>query len=339
MDDLKLIQNVVARFRQAGPVVRLPQKPRVPTVTISGKKYNLSDYIGPTGSDFEEGARQGPSRLIENPHANKWRYLWVYDLDSSTVVMWRASDGDEKFWGSANGSADIIARLEKKGQLNRVSKSEFHRIEADMKRRYSETMEALEKSVAESKDELTKQVDKLVEEFFDSHVAPKLDKALSSVERGATPLGFDFNERIPVPREHQMLSFAFYQTMKREMTQGAVEKYLRSKGIDVEEAGQWIDWAIQDVNEKAYRVYIPREGLTAFKYVPKETKAHKVERMTQYIKDATGLTIGMSEAIADAFVRGRDVLRLAIPKSWPIDSGIIEGPKGNLPLDALHSLN
>lgn len=72
MGDLKIIRNVVARFLQAGPVVKLPQKPRVPTVTISGKKYNLSDYIGPTGSDFEEGARQGPSRLIENPHANKW---------------------------------------------------------------------------------------------------------------------------------------------------------------------------------------------------------------------------------------------------------------------------
>jgi hypothetical protein len=339
MDDLKLIQKVASRFLQAGPVVHLPSRPRVPTVTITGKKYNLSDYIGPTGSDFEEGARQGPSRLIENPHANKWRYLWVYDIDSSTVVMWRVSDGDEKYWGSANTSADIIAKLEKKGQFNRVSNSEFHRIEADMKRRYHETMEALEKSVAESKDELTKQVDKLVEEFFDSHVSPKLERAISSVERGVTPLGFEPNERIPASREHQMLSFVFYQTMKREMTQGAVEKYLRSKGVDVEEAGQWVDWAIQDVNDKAYRVYIPREGMTAFKYVPKETKAHKVERVTQYIKDVTGLTIGMSEDIADAFVRGRDVPRLAIPKSWPIDSGVIEGPKGSLPLESLNSLN
>jgi ribosomal protein L22 len=77
----------------------------------------------------------------------------------------------------------------------------------------------------------------------------------------------------------------------------------------------------------------------AFKYVPKETKAHKVERVTQYIKDATGLSSGMSEAIADAFVRGRDVPRLAVPKNWPIDGGVIEGPKGNLPLEGLHSLN
>jgi hypothetical protein len=339
MDDLKIIHNVVARFLQAGPVVHLPQKPRVPTVTVAGKKYNLSDYIGPTGSEIEESAKQGPARLIENPHANKWRYLWVYDVDNSSIFMWRVSDGDEKYGGSANGGADIIARLEKKGQLNRVTSSEFHRIDADMKRRYRETIEALEKLVAESKDELIKQVDKLVEEFFESHVAPKLERAISSVERGVTPLGFDFNERIPASREHQMLSFVFYQTMKREMTLGVVEKYLKSKGIDVDEAGQWVDWAIQDVIDKAYRVYVPREGLTAFKYVPKETKAHKVERFTQYIKDATGLTTGMSEAIADAFVRGRDVIRLAIPKSWPIDGGVIEGPKGNLSLDALHSLN
>ena len=197
MDDLKIIQRVAARFLQAGPVVDLPRKPKVPTITIAGKKYNLSDYIGPMGSDIEESAKQGPARMIVNPHANKWRYLWVYDLDKSTVIMWRASDGDEKFWGSANSNADVIARLDKKGQINRVSNSEFRRVEADMKRRYQETMAALERSVAESKDELTKQVDKLVEEFFESHVAPKLERAISSVERGATPLGFELNERIP----------------------------------------------------------------------------------------------------------------------------------------------
>ena len=132
-------------------------------------------------------------------------YLWVYDLDSSTVVMWRVSDGDEKFWGSANSSADIIARLEKRGQLNRVTNSEFRKIELEMKRRYHETMEALEKSVAESKDELTKQVDKLVEEFFEDHVAPKLERAISSVERGVTPLGFEFEREIPASREHHLL--------------------------------------------------------------------------------------------------------------------------------------
>jgi hypothetical protein len=338
MDNLKIIRKVVSRFIQAGPVVHLPQKPRVPTVAVAGKKYNLSDYIGPTGSDIEESAKQGPARLIENPHANKWRYLWVYDLDKSVVVMWRVSDGDEKFWGSANSSADVIARLEKKGQLNRISNQEFHKIEADMKRRYRETMEALEKSVAESKDELTRQVDKLVEEFFESQVAPKLERAISSVERGATPLGFEPNDRIPFSREHQMLSFVFYQTMKREMTQGAVEKYLRSKGIDVEEAGQWVDWAIQDVNEKAYRAYIPRESLTAFKYVPKETKQHKAERVSQYIRDVTGLQKGTAYAIADAFVRGRDVNRLSVPKGWPVEEGVITGPNGSMPIFALQSL-
>jgi hypothetical protein len=343
MEDLKIIRNVVARFIQAGPVVELPRKPKVPVVLIGGKKYNLSTYGGPLGDrlddDKEDKSSIGGRLIRPPPGTNKWRYLWVYDLDRSVIVMWRYSDGDEKAWFPANSNVATVAMLDKRGQLNRISNSEFRRIESEMKRRNEDTIRALEKSVEESKDDLTKQVDKLVEEFFETHVAPKLERAISAVERGATPLGFEPNDRIPVSQEHQMLSFAFYQTMKREMTQGAVEKYLRSKGIDVEEAGQWVDWAIQDVNDKAYRVYIPREGLTSFKYIPKETKAHKVERVTQYIKDVTGLTIGMSEAIADAFVRGRDVPRLAIPKSWPIDGGIIEGPKGKLPLNALQSLN
>jgi hypothetical protein len=343
MDDLKIIRNVVAGFLQAGPVVDILRKPKVPVVLIWGKKYKLSTYGGPLG-DREDDDKEDKSpfggRLIKPPPgANKWRYLWAYDLDKSVVAMWRYSDGDEKAWFSANSNVATVAMLDKKGQLNRVTNSEFRRIESEMERRNEDTIKALEKSVEDSKSELTKQVDKLVEEFFESHVAPKLERAISSVERGATPLGFELNERVPASREHQMLSFVFYQTMKRELDSQTVDRYLRSKGVDVEEAGQWVDWAIQDVNEKAYRAYIPREGLTAFKYVPKETKAHKVERVTQYIKDVTGLTIGMSEAIADAFVRGRDVPKLAIPKSWPIDRGVIEGPKGQLPLESLNSLN
>ena len=339
MDNLKLIHRVAFRFLQAGPVVDLPRRSRVPVVIIGGKKYNLSTYgwfLGDREDDDKEDKSPLGGKLIRPPSgANKWRYLWAYDLDKSVVAMWRYSDGDEKAWFTANSNVATVAMLDKRGQLNRVTNSEFRKIELEMKRRYHETMEALEKSVAESKDELTKQVDKLVEEFFEDHVAPKLERAISSVERGVTPLGFEFNERIPASREHQMLSFVFYQTMKREMTFGIVERYLRSKGIDVEEAGQWVDWAIQDVNEKAYRVYVPREGLTAFKYVPKETKGHKAERVSDHIRKVTGLPPGLSDSIADAFVRGRDVNMLAVPKSWPIDRGVIEGPKGNLSLDSL----
>lgn len=253
MDDLKIIRNVVARFCQAGPVVDLPRNTRASVVIIGGKRYNLSTDGGPITEAIEDLG----GRLIEGPSGiNKWKYLWAYDVDKSIIAMWRYSDGDEKVWASANSMTSTIVRLEKKGQLNRVSNSEFRKIESEMKRRNEDTIRALEKSVEENKSELIKQVDKLVEEFFESHVAPKLERAISSVERGSTPIGFDFNERIPVPREHQMRSFVFYQTMKREMTLKEVERYLTSKGVDVEEAGQWVDWAIQDVNEKAYRVYV-----------------------------------------------------------------------------------
>jgi len=73
----------------------------------------------------------------------------------------------------------------------------------------------------------------------------------------------------------------------------------------------------------------------SFKYEQKETKEHKVERISKKIRDATGLSKGVSEAIADAFVRGREVARLAIQKGWPLDGDIIEGPTGTLSLEAI----
>jgi hypothetical protein len=68
----------------------------------------------------------------------------------------------------------------------------------------------------------------------------------------------------------------------------------------------------------------------------KETKEHKAEKLGEKIRDATGLSKGVSEAIADAIVRGREVIRLALQKNWPIsEDGVIEGPKGTLGLKEL----
>ena len=75
-----------------------------------------------------------------------------------------------------------------------------------------------------------------------------------------------------------------------------------------------------------------------FKYEPKETKQHKAERVGDSIRDATGLQKGVSLAIADAFVRGRDISLLATPKDWPIERGLITGPKGKMPVSELSSL-
>jgi hypothetical protein len=73
----------------------------------------------------------------------------------------------------------------------------------------------------------------------------------------------------------------------------------------------------------------------AFKHVPKETKEHKVERVRDVIREKTGLSKTQSEAIADAYVRGRDVERLALQKNWPIENGTITGPSGSLELSTL----
>ncbi len=73
----------------------------------------------------------------------------------------------------------------------------------------------------------------------------------------------------------------------------------------------------------------------AFKFVPKETKQHKIERVRELIREKTGLPKGTSEAIADAYVRGREVERLALQKNWPIENGSIQGPSGTVALNEL----
>jgi len=73
----------------------------------------------------------------------------------------------------------------------------------------------------------------------------------------------------------------------------------------------------------------PLAAKIAFKYEQKEKKEHKVERLTKQLRDATGLSKGQAEAICDAFVRGRDVNRLAVQKNWPVEDGIVTGPNGS----------
>jgi hypothetical protein len=75
--------------------------------------------------------------------------------------------------------------------------------------------------------------------------------------------------------------------------------------------------------------------LISFKYEHKENKQHKVERFTKTLRDATGLSKGQSADIADAYVRGRDVNRLAIQKTWPLENFVVTGPSGTLDLRTL----
>jgi hypothetical protein len=77
--------------------------------------------------------------------------------------------------------------------------------------------------------------------------------------------------------------------------------------------------------------------LESFKYEPKESKKTKVERLMRTIWEATGLSKGMAEDIADAIIRKRDLAALALQKGWPFDDGLLEGPKGSLDLVTINS--
>jgi hypothetical protein len=75
--------------------------------------------------------------------------------------------------------------------------------------------------------------------------------------------------------------------------------------------------------------------LNSFKYEKKEKKEHKVERFMKAIRDATGISKGQAEDIADAYVRGREVNRLALQKAWPLEEFVVTGPEGTCDLRTL----
>ena len=77
----------------------------------------------------------------------------------------------------------------------------------------------------------------------------------------------------------------------------------------------------------------------AFRYIDKETKQSQVTRLARLIREATGISKGKSEEIADAIYRKRDLEALALQKSWPVnEQGDIEGPRGSLSFDDARNL-
>ena len=75
--------------------------------------------------------------------------------------------------------------------------------------------------------------------------------------------------------------------------------------------------------------------MTAFKYQPKEKKKSKIDLIGKLIREKTGIGRGQAEDIADAIIRNRDLDRLAVQKKWPVEDGVIEGPKGTMTLKAV----
>lgn len=258
-----LSPRIVARF--AGAVVPFKPKPGVPTVVIGGQKYVLSTDGGPLGDreDDEALAAESPfgGRLImPAPGANKWRYLWVYDTDKKYVVMWRASDGNEKAAGSDKHFLSEILKLDKKGQLNRVTHREFQVIEREMTRRADAELEALKETVEEMKSDYQREIDRLAGVYYKTLVVPKIEQAIRDVRQGAIPLGFEFNSRIPRSEEHQKTTFVIARILTREVTEDKLDEYIQKQGIDTQAPNvdlQAVYWAAGDLRERAYEEFLP----------------------------------------------------------------------------------
>ena len=72
----------------------------------------------------------------------------------------------------------------------------------------------------------------------------------------------------------------------------------------------------------------------------KEKPQTKKNRITDKIREMTGVSVGIAKDIADKLVAKKgdlqEILRLAIQKGWPVnDEGIIEGSKGSLDLTSI----
>ncbi len=252
MDGLQVMDPLAHRVaaRYAAQVVPFKPKPHGPKIEIGGKHYVLSTDSGPPMGDLAENLT----------HANKWRYLWAYNTDAQVVAMWRVSDGDEKVYDNAKHASPQIIKLDKKGQLNRVSEAEFRSIESFMRKRGQETIEALKKVVEENKTESEKNLDELVRQYFDQHVMHHIERAISDVKRGVIPFGFKpydpKAEHASIQR--QAASFVIGQIFKREMSPPKVEAYLRQHNFDLESVHlQSIEWAIGDVQDAAFETYLP----------------------------------------------------------------------------------
>lgn len=264
MSDLKLIGRIAA-LHLAGPVVQLaPRGPKVPGILIAGRKYALSTDGGPLGDVDEESdeGMLGGGRIIRGPvdENTKWKYLWVYDTDRQRVTMWRAADGNEKVHDTASSQQARIVRLERKGQLNRVTHEEFIKVERAMQRAAAEQLEALKRYLKENESAFQGAVDAALKDLMND-LRPKMEAQLVPIAKGAVPFGWK-----PPAVEHQQyverskITFVMSRFFEREFSLEKCEAYLLSKGLDVNAPGhdsQAAQWARNDIMDAEYDRQLP----------------------------------------------------------------------------------
>jgi hypothetical protein len=254
------LEEAVARRFLAGDVVPFKARPGTPMLSIGGRKYALSTDGGPLGDREEDSDREeefGARFIAPNSNANKWRYLWAYDTDKQLVGMWRVSDGSEKVYGPARSEMSTILRLDKKGQINRVTNAEFRKLDAYMKEAEEDTVESLKRIIEESKGVLEKAIDREIQKLW-LKLKPSLDRALSDVAKGAIPIGFKPFSTENIPR--QTMTYAIGNWFKHNMSTESVLKVIAPKipQLDADLAGHYQDvqWAIDDIRDQAYNTYL-----------------------------------------------------------------------------------
>ena len=257
----RLTRRVAQRY--AGQVVPIGVRPKGPTLTISGRKYVLSPHW-PWGESLTEEGDEPPkpgmgARVIQVGDPKKARYLWAFNIDKKVVAMWQAAEGNEKAYGSSQHFMRDVMFLDKQGQMNRVTDAEFRNIDRYMRRRADESLKALKQWAEQMADAWDRQAKRMVQEYFDKDVLPKVQAKWQEVKQGVIPLGFKVNERIVQhrPAEDQKRIFVMEQVFKQVFQLDDVHAHFKSKGIDPYEPPgngdmQAVDWAYRDVLEEFY---------------------------------------------------------------------------------------
>lgn len=256
-------KRIARRFLEAGGVVKMTPKPKVPTLTIRGRKYALSDYwpMG-TGMADDMAPEQGGGAKRIDTGGNKYRYLWVYDTDRGRLAMWRHSDGDEKLNDRASSLTHHIYALEKRGQLNRVTREEHVEVERYMHGRYEDTFKSLKEYLKENETNWDKQCRDVLDDWFAKNVEPIVKRRLAELKTGVIPFGFKVNDRILEHKsaEEQAQTYIVTDSMKGFTQEQAYRIVSEAVGYDAYEPPhggdpQSVYWAWSDLVGEVYDRY------------------------------------------------------------------------------------
>ena len=264
MDSVAMAERVAHKY--AGALLQFPgstgQKFRNPTITISSVKYTLSTHGGPLGdlAEPEDPSWAGSAKVIRMQSDNPWKFLWVYDTDRQMVAMWRVTDGNNKVWGPAQSEAMSVVKLDRKGQINRVTHDIFVKIESAMHKLERVYMAELERYIAESKTDFQHQVDALVQEYYETVVEPRIIKEVGDVNKGAIPFGFKPNPDSSFPQDRQRINFVMSRIYDTLFTSQKIHVFLKAHGVDMDNPQGDIQaayWAQNEIWENAMDKYYP----------------------------------------------------------------------------------